>query len=964
LVETLGGLPLALTQAGSYIRDTRTTFSAHLEVYMSAWKESMGTDGDEEFAPPDYTNGSVGTTFSVSYEYIKRKNPIAATFLQLLVYYHGSDIDHKIFRVDPEQTLETWQQPPPQIVQGLHSLVSFNRIVRPLIAFSLLQQRGDVLEVHPVIQDWCLSSFSPTERKEHSVLALRMIGTSCNRASPIPFYSEKDNIKERLLMHASRCLALLDSDIEISSDSMNQAICRHLHVIGILFRRRSRFLDALLPLKRAFLGFKRLYGLRDHWTRRFGLVHAMNLIDLNQLHEAEQVSQEILASAESMAGEIGNKGLLERIVLMKTLAEAYWKGGKPKLAQEKFNLIFELMPEDWDAGRVIILSIKEAYAEFLGHQKRYPEAIEVLLAVLRKEDEWNCLDRFSVFRIITSTLFDVSRKAKQFEEVGKQLLCLLSEWEETYGSEDGWTLLIVRQLGFIYYDLGRYDEAERQFRRACNCENTELGRFDEGGLIAAHELAENLRKQNKLTEAAVISQATLKKRESLLGADHLDTLQTRFLISLVMRDQKHYGLAAEFCKTAIEGRRKHRLDKDSLTLEYTNVLAEILFRDNQHSKAIDNWNRILQIKEHLNGSQSIEIVATLFRIGKAYREMGHLRRAEDYFQRCLHIEENAHGPNDSRVHETIFALASCLRDQKKTNEAKTLYLRLYNSLKLSNPDSVMFCDALYLLGIFEASSAPEKLEKLELAESRFKECVEHSTRIMGACHRVTLLATWMLAITYGEKGQLDLAADLLASLVERLISMPTFVDLGKTTLGDMLEEQGTIYWKQGRFEDAITPYRRLLAQSFFSRELPRYGPMVIRANIEDVKIANWLAASDRACDGCLSRSQICENGFYHCLSCRDIDLCAKCLDLFQNDTLPLSLRESCSKAHKFISVPAGSWGADHVFQYDSQGAAVKLDITYEQWKQQWMDEFLREAWRKDDSWMKWLERNRQGKSEV
>jgi hypothetical protein len=68
-------------------------------MYKSDWKESMKIDDDEVLAPPYYIQPSVGTTFSIttfsiSYEYIKRKNSVAATFFQLLAFYHRSDFEH------------------------------------------------------------------------------------------------------------------------------------------------------------------------------------------------------------------------------------------------------------------------------------------------------------------------------------------------------------------------------------------------------------------------------------------------------------------------------------------------------------------------------------------------------------------------------------------------------------------------------------------------------------------------------------------------------------------------------------------------------------------------------------------------------------------------------------------------------------------------------------------------------
>lgn len=79
LATRLGCLPLALVQAGKYIRETGTSCPKYLELYEISWSRLLA----EVPYLRDYANGSIQTTWIISYERIRQDNPSAAKFLQL-----------------------------------------------------------------------------------------------------------------------------------------------------------------------------------------------------------------------------------------------------------------------------------------------------------------------------------------------------------------------------------------------------------------------------------------------------------------------------------------------------------------------------------------------------------------------------------------------------------------------------------------------------------------------------------------------------------------------------------------------------------------------------------------------------------------------------------------------------------------------------------------------------------------
>lgn len=100
LVRRLGCLPLALVQAGSYIREaTSTNFSEYLEYYETEWNKLMKND-EELGIMGDMSNSYVRTTWSVTFQNLERKRPMVATALQLLAFFNRSNINHSTFKAE------------------------------------------------------------------------------------------------------------------------------------------------------------------------------------------------------------------------------------------------------------------------------------------------------------------------------------------------------------------------------------------------------------------------------------------------------------------------------------------------------------------------------------------------------------------------------------------------------------------------------------------------------------------------------------------------------------------------------------------------------------------------------------------------------------------------------------------------------------------------------------------------
>ena len=151
----MGGLPLALEQAGPFLRETSFTVDEYLAAWETEWEKLV-----DEMASDDPSK-SIRTTWVISLEYVKGRGPDgenAAKLLQLFSFFNNTKIQHDLF-TRPNTTL--WR---PFAINDLpawfqdiaQSSLSLNRAIRMLGKYSLIQQPSTdkYCSVHPVVHEW------------------------------------------------------------------------------------------------------------------------------------------------------------------------------------------------------------------------------------------------------------------------------------------------------------------------------------------------------------------------------------------------------------------------------------------------------------------------------------------------------------------------------------------------------------------------------------------------------------------------------------------------------------------------------------------------------------------------------------------------------------------------------------------------------------------------------------------
>ena len=331
LLELLDGLPLALAQAASYLRETRLDTTSYVRLYKQQWDDLMRSDGESGSPLVDYEQRSVGTTWTISFKAIEARNKNAANLLRLWAFVDNKDLWHGLLQAAADGR-EQW---PGWLCEMACNEVRFLDAVRLLLRYSMIEAQESVQGsyiMHPVVHRWTSHIQDAPERREFLQLAVMVVGFS------VPSSTSKDYwmLQRRLLPHAERCSwwmgeicgAEWNFDDTITTDA--------IHMLGHLYADQGRLKEAEAMYQRALEGYEKALG-PDH-TSTLNTVNNLGRLyaDQGRLKEAEAMYQRALEGYEKALGPDHTSTL----TTVNNLGNLYKTQGKYIIYQNSMQLIF------------------------------------------------------------------------------------------------------------------------------------------------------------------------------------------------------------------------------------------------------------------------------------------------------------------------------------------------------------------------------------------------------------------------------------------------------------------------------------------------------------------------------------------------------------------------------------------------------------------------------------------------
>ncbi|KAH0320301.1 purine and uridine phosphorylase, partial [Aureobasidium melanogenum] len=153
LLGKLEGMPLALAQAGAFIRQTNISIREYLDSYNSTWDDLITQQ--DSYPLQEYAQRSMLTTWKISYQQVESESLEAATLLKLWAFLDPKDLWYELIACAIQ--LESEIDIPEWLSTLAKNRLKFRGALGLLKKYSLVNngRDNDNYSMHAVLHSWC-----------------------------------------------------------------------------------------------------------------------------------------------------------------------------------------------------------------------------------------------------------------------------------------------------------------------------------------------------------------------------------------------------------------------------------------------------------------------------------------------------------------------------------------------------------------------------------------------------------------------------------------------------------------------------------------------------------------------------------------------------------------------------------------------------------------------------------------
>ncbi|GHO98729.1 tetratricopeptide repeat protein [Reticulibacter mediterranei] len=510
IVLMMGGLPLALDQAGAYIEENACTLAEYLEAFEHRQADLLRRRGRYGSDHPD----PVATSWSLSFEKVEQNNALASSLLRFCAFLAPDDI--------PEDMIVKGAIKLGPALQPLaHDPTLLREVVGELSRFSLIRRSPDhhTLSMHRLVQAVLKSTMSQDEQRHWAEWAIQTVSYVFPVVEPTTWPQ-----CQRYLPHALVCAELIK---QWQIESIEGAWL--LHTTGRYLNDRAQYAEAESLLQRALYTYEHLLIL-DHLdpttsTKNLaGPYYARGRYEQADLlyQRAIHIKEHALAPDHpNTASGLNNLALL------------YQDQGKYEQAESLFQRALLIYEHTFGLDHLDTATILNNLALLYQDQSKYEQARSLLQRALHLYEQTLGPDH-------PNTAMGLNNLALLYQDQGKYeqaeplFRLALHIYEQALGPTHLNTAMSLNNLARLYQDQGKYEQAESLFQRALRIyeqaeilygEHT-LGPDHPNTTMSLNNLALLYQDQGKYEQAETLYKQVLAHREKLFGPDHPTTLST------------------------------------------------------------------------------------------------------------------------------------------------------------------------------------------------------------------------------------------------------------------------------------------------------------------------------------------------------------------------------------------------------------------------------------------------------
>ncbi|HZR42752.1 MAG TPA: tetratricopeptide repeat protein, partial [Ktedonobacteraceae bacterium] len=513
ITEHLGGLPLALDQAGAYIVET----GCELSVYLTLLHQRQHALLERRGSIPTQHPASVTTTLTLAFEQVQQRNQAAMHLLTLCAFLAPDDIAEELF-LQGGSVLE------PRLQSVITDPLVFHAAIEVLRSLSLVQRHPQThaLSVHRLVQAVLQERLPEPERQQWQQRAIHLLHALFPWPTP-----QTGKTCTRLLPHVLMCATNTSEYIE------DLQLARLLFFAAIHLREEAHYEQAEPLLKRVLHIRERLLGPQH--PKVADALCALGM--LYRLKGQFEPARSLFERALQMWEQIGGPRHTQVGYTLHGLGLIYWQQGQYQQAQDAFERALSILQESFGPQHPEVAHPLSNLGLLYSQQGHYEQARPLLERSLVIRQQALGQEHLEVAYSL-SALGQLCLELGQFGQAHsyfEQALCI---WEGTFGPQHPQVAMTLSHLGQLSGRQSQFEQADRFLRQALRIWEQTLGPEHPYVANALHELANLSRDQGHFEQAEALYQRALALRE-LLDPEHPDLADSWHDLARLHELQQH-----------------------------------------------------------------------------------------------------------------------------------------------------------------------------------------------------------------------------------------------------------------------------------------------------------------------------------------------------------------------------------------------------------------------------------------
>jgi tetratricopeptide (TPR) repeat protein len=524
IVQAMGGLPLALDQAGAYLEETRAGLAEYLHLYRRRRAALLKRRG--RFATDHPT--PVATTLQLSIERVGQLHPAAVDLLRLCAFLHPDAIPESLFHAEGDQKDEQERE------RAFLFSDSYERdiAIETLLLFSFIGRNPttQILSIHRLVQAVLIDQLSEEEQRQWAEQALLLVERAFSEGSMVHWQRS-----DALVPHAQVCAEAIERWQLTSRETV-----RLLLTLGEYQRRRAVYPEAETLLKRALQIAQEVLGEQNLETAR--AYNELGRLFQNLAHyvEAEPLLLRALAIRQQLAGE----QTLPAAESLNYLGKLYHSQDKFAQAEPLLEEALHIRKSLLGPDHFIVSDSLTSLAEFYRSQENYAQAEllhqQALDIRLRLFGE----DHPETAQIMNAlgVCYGKQRKDELAEPLYRQALAVRLR---VFGDHNPTVAQGYNNLANFLKRRGAYQEAEELYQQALAVYQAFFRENHPRTAIVHSNLADLYEQQGNYEEAEQHYQHALTAYRNVFGEQHSKTANAQQNLARVKDYQRLHASLEE-----------------------------------------------------------------------------------------------------------------------------------------------------------------------------------------------------------------------------------------------------------------------------------------------------------------------------------------------------------------------------------------------------------------------------------